>query len=35
VSSAVFLQARTNLGNAHDDLHAARGDLAKIVRDLT
>jgi len=31
---SVFLQARTNLSNAHNDLYTARADLAKIITDL-
>jgi len=31
---SVFLQARTNLSNAHQDLHAARNDMAQIITDL-
>jgi hypothetical protein len=34
-NASVFLEARTNLTNAHLDLHAARDDLAKIINDLS
>lgn len=34
-NATVLRQARTNLSNARNDLHAARADLAQIVQDLT
>jgi hypothetical protein len=34
-NASVILQARTNLANARNDLYAARGDLAKIIHDLS
>jgi len=34
-SAAALVQARANLSNARDDLHAARADLSQIIQDLT